>query len=52
MDVFRFLNFLDVFMLLYFDLFKSIFIIVYGFFLSGDMDWVKVMMISFLDKVF
>lgn len=49
MDVFRFLNFLDVFMLLYFDLFKSIFIIVYGFCFSGDVDWIENMRLSFLN---
>lgn len=46
-----FLSFINVFMLVDFDFIKNIFIIVYGFCLSGDRDWVKEMMLSFLDKV-
>lgn len=47
-DIGIFLSFLDMFMLLYFKLLRCIFIIVYGFFLSGDMEWVRNMMLSFL----
>lgn len=46
------LRFIDVFFLLFFNYFKRIFIIVYGFCFSGDVEWVKEMMLSFLNKVF
>lgn len=47
-----FLFFLDLLILVDFNLFKSIFIIIYGYCFNGDLDWVKYMMLSFLDKVF